>query len=114
MERLKQSLPALAIVALLIGVWWISVIVTKSMIFPTPWKVVTGTAEPDASQAFRKAWVRKGLNRSRWAASSAAAAPAGFAQASHAAAGTSASVRTMRTLRSEEAMPPSLGETGLR
>ncbi len=45
MERLKQSLPALAIVALLIGVWWISVIVTKSMIFPTPWKVVTGTAE---------------------------------------------------------------------
>ncbi|HMN43878.1 MAG TPA: ABC transporter permease [Povalibacter sp.] len=45
MERVKQSLPALAIVALLIGAWWISVVVTKSMIFPSPWKVVTGTAE---------------------------------------------------------------------
>ena len=31
--------------ALLIAIWWIVVIQTESVIFPTPWQVVTGTLE---------------------------------------------------------------------
>jgi NitT/TauT family transport system permease protein len=38
-------LPSLAIIALLLAVWWASVAATGSVIFPTPWGVVTGTAE---------------------------------------------------------------------
>src|SRR5262249_23161820 len=45
MHRLKESLPALAVLALLIGAWWIAVVVTASAIFPTPLAVVTGTLE---------------------------------------------------------------------
>jgi NitT/TauT family transport system permease protein len=45
MERLKALLPSLAIIVLLIGVWWAVLIVTGSLIFPTPWMVVTGTWE---------------------------------------------------------------------
>jgi NitT/TauT family transport system permease protein len=45
MQRLKESLPSLAVIAVLIAVWWIAVIATRSVIFPTPWAVVTGTLE---------------------------------------------------------------------
>ena len=45
MYRLKESLPALAVIAALIGVWWLAVIATQSVIFPTPWAVVSGTLE---------------------------------------------------------------------
>lgn len=45
MVRLKQALPALAVLAVLIAVWWITVAVTRSVIFPSPWQVVTGTFE---------------------------------------------------------------------
>ena len=45
MNRLKQSLPALAVIAVLIAAWWATVALTGSVIFPSPWRVVTGTAE---------------------------------------------------------------------
>ncbi|GGY75244.1 sulfonate ABC transporter permease [Cellvibrio zantedeschiae] len=45
MKKLKKILPPLVVFALLIAVWWIVVIQTKSAIFPTPMQVVLGTAE---------------------------------------------------------------------
>ena len=45
MEKLKKILPPLAVIIALIAVWWIAVIQTESMIFPTPLQVVTGTME---------------------------------------------------------------------
>src|SRR5215469_6698569 len=45
MFRLNASLPALGVMVVLIGAWWIAVVTTHSMIFPTPWAVVTGTWE---------------------------------------------------------------------
>jgi NitT/TauT family transport system permease protein len=44
-DRIKQILPSLGVIALLIATWWAVVTGTKSVIFPTPWQVVTGTAE---------------------------------------------------------------------
>jgi NitT/TauT family transport system permease protein len=43
MARLRQTLPALVVIATLIVAWWIAIAATHSVIFPTPWKVVTGT-----------------------------------------------------------------------
>ena len=45
MGKLEQILPPVALIALLVGVWWVAVTVTDSLIFPTPWQVVTGTLE---------------------------------------------------------------------
>ena len=45
MKKIKQSLPSLFVMTLLLAVWWATVIVTESVIFPTPWQVVTGTSE---------------------------------------------------------------------
>jgi len=45
MSRFKQMLPSLAVMVLLIAVWWAVVVATGSVIFPTPWQVVTGTLE---------------------------------------------------------------------
>src|SRR5882672_9027151 len=45
MARIKQLLPALALIAALIAAWWGAVIATHSVIFPTPWAVITGTFE---------------------------------------------------------------------
>ncbi|HEU4654719.1 MAG TPA: ABC transporter permease, partial [Steroidobacteraceae bacterium] len=45
MKRLQQSLPSLMVIVILIAGWWAAVIGTKSVIFPTPWQVVTGTIE---------------------------------------------------------------------
>jgi NitT/TauT family transport system permease protein len=45
MNKLKRSLPALAVIALLLAAWWITVVQTHSAIFPTPLQVVMGTAE---------------------------------------------------------------------
>ena len=45
MQRLKDTLPPLAVIGLLIAVWWAAVLATRSMIFPTPWGVVAGTFE---------------------------------------------------------------------
>ncbi len=45
MDRIKETLPALAVIAALIAIWWTAVIATHSMIFPTPWGVITGVVE---------------------------------------------------------------------
>jgi NitT/TauT family transport system permease protein len=45
MNRIKQSLPAMAVIAVLLAAWWLIVVETHSVIFPTPWQVVTGTIE---------------------------------------------------------------------
>jgi NitT/TauT family transport system permease protein len=45
MDRLKETLPALVVIAALIAVWWAAVAATQSVIFPTPWSVITGTLE---------------------------------------------------------------------
>ena len=45
MAKFKQSVPAAAVIAVLLGVWWLVVVATHSAIFPTPWQVVTGTWE---------------------------------------------------------------------
>src|SRR4051812_21045262 len=45
MQRLKQALPALGVLIVLIGLWWIAVAATHSVIFPSPLQVATGAAE---------------------------------------------------------------------
>jgi NitT/TauT family transport system permease protein len=45
MSRVRQWLPAVGLIALLIGAWWSVVVVSGSAIFPTPLQVVTGTIE---------------------------------------------------------------------
>jgi NitT/TauT family transport system permease protein len=45
MQRLKETLPSLVVIAVLIAAWWGAIIATRSMILPTPWEVVTGTLE---------------------------------------------------------------------
>jgi NitT/TauT family transport system permease protein len=42
---MTRVLPSVAIGAVLIAVWWILVIVTQSVIFPTPLQVITGMGE---------------------------------------------------------------------
>jgi NitT/TauT family transport system permease protein len=44
-NRLKKILPSVVLLALLIAAWWIVVVQTESVIFPTPLQVVTGTLE---------------------------------------------------------------------
>jgi len=43
--RIRQALPSLALLVSLLALWWALVAATDSLIFPTPWRVVTGTAE---------------------------------------------------------------------
>ncbi len=45
MEKLKRLLPPLSVLLALIAVWWVVVIQTESVIFPTPLQVITGTME---------------------------------------------------------------------
>lgn len=45
MEKIKQIIPPLIVISLLLGIWWWVVAATESVIFPTPWGVVTGTVE---------------------------------------------------------------------
>jgi len=45
MSGLNRVLPAIAVIAVIIGVWWLVVIATHSVVFPTPLQVVTGTLE---------------------------------------------------------------------
>src|SRR4029079_5890546 len=45
LKRLKEALPALAVIGALIAAWWIVVVRTESAIFPTPWQVITGAGE---------------------------------------------------------------------
>jgi NitT/TauT family transport system permease protein len=45
MKKIKESLPAVAVIAILLAAWWLIIVETRSVIFPTPWQVVTGTVE---------------------------------------------------------------------
>jgi NitT/TauT family transport system permease protein len=45
MKSTKNVWPSLIVLAAVVGLWWAAVILTKSVIFPTPWQVVTGTLE---------------------------------------------------------------------
>jgi len=45
MSGLHRVLPAIVVIALIIGVWWLVVVATHSVVFPTPLQVVTGTIE---------------------------------------------------------------------
>lgn len=45
MEKIKNALPSIALLAVLIGLWWWAVVAADSLIFPTPGQVVTGTLE---------------------------------------------------------------------
>ena len=45
MNRIKEALPGIALIAVLVAAWWLTVYLTHSLIFPTPWQVVTGTWE---------------------------------------------------------------------
>jgi NitT/TauT family transport system permease protein len=45
MKGLKQSLPSIVVIAVVVGIWWAVVVATKSAIFPTPGAVVSGTLE---------------------------------------------------------------------
>ena len=45
MSRLRRTLPGIAIIVLLLAVWWATVAWTRSVIFPTPWKVLSATLE---------------------------------------------------------------------
>ena len=42
---LRRSLPALAVIAVLIAAWWLTVVTTQSAIFPTPLQVLMGARE---------------------------------------------------------------------
>ena len=44
-DGLQRAIPSLGVMAALLAVWWAAVRVSGSVIFPTPWQVVTGTAE---------------------------------------------------------------------
>lgn len=44
-DWLGKVLPPLAVLAVVIAVWWAVVVKTESAIFPTPWAVVTGALE---------------------------------------------------------------------
>jgi len=45
MKFLRQSLPSIIVIAVVVALWWITVVVTESVIFPTPGQVVSGTLE---------------------------------------------------------------------
>jgi NitT/TauT family transport system permease protein len=45
MNKLKKVLPAITLISILLGIWSLIVTRSGSAIFPTPWKVVTGTVE---------------------------------------------------------------------
>ena len=45
MDRIRQVFPPLALLAIMVAIWWTVVVQTDSAIFPTPWQVVVGTLE---------------------------------------------------------------------
>ncbi len=45
MKGFKKSVSSIIVIAVVIALWWVTVVVTESRIFPTPWQVVTGTLE---------------------------------------------------------------------
>jgi NitT/TauT family transport system permease protein len=63
--KLLRALPSLAVMAVLLTVWWALVRFSGSVIFPTPWQVVTGTAELAADGTL---WEHIGASLARVAA----------------------------------------------
>jgi NitT/TauT family transport system permease protein len=45
MNLARRLLPSLFVLAVLVFAWWATVVATGSVVFPTPWQVVTGTLE---------------------------------------------------------------------
>jgi len=45
MSRAERILPSVVVLAALIAAWWATVVASGSVIFPTPWQVVTGALE---------------------------------------------------------------------
>jgi NitT/TauT family transport system permease protein len=45
MKMFRNSAPSIIVLATLVAAWWATVVLTKSVIFPTPWQVLTGTLE---------------------------------------------------------------------
>jgi NitT/TauT family transport system permease protein len=45
MKSLRQALPSIVVLTAVVAIWWGVVAFTQSVIFPTPWQVVTGTME---------------------------------------------------------------------
>jgi NitT/TauT family transport system permease protein len=45
MNRFREALPSIAVLATLLAAWWALVVASGSVIFPTPLQVVTGTLE---------------------------------------------------------------------
>jgi NitT/TauT family transport system permease protein len=45
MSAVRRVLPSVAVIALIVGLWWATVVASGSVVFPTPWQVVTGTLE---------------------------------------------------------------------
>jgi NitT/TauT family transport system permease protein len=43
--KLRQTLPSIAVLTAIVALWWALVAATGSVVFPTPWQVVTGTVE---------------------------------------------------------------------
>ena len=50
MNRVKGALCRVLVIAVLIATWWLAVAATHSVIFPTPWDVVTGTLRAAAGR----------------------------------------------------------------
>jgi NitT/TauT family transport system permease protein len=45
MNRFEKIWPSVAVLTVVIAIWWAAVVATESVIFPTPFAVVTGTLE---------------------------------------------------------------------
>src|ERR1044071_3279695 len=45
MNSTRNVVPSLIVLAAVVALWWLAVALTHSVIFPTPWQVVTGTLE---------------------------------------------------------------------
>jgi NitT/TauT family transport system permease protein len=45
MKKLKRLLPPLGLIVLVVATWWAVVLETDSVVFPTPWQVITGALE---------------------------------------------------------------------
>ena len=45
MKKVTGAIPSIIVLAVVVIIWWAAVVLTKSVIFPTPGKVVMGTLE---------------------------------------------------------------------
>lgn len=45
MKRIAQILPPVTVITAIVALWWALVVASGSVVFPTPWQVLTGTLE---------------------------------------------------------------------